>query len=104
MKTELDAEERLALGLFIRHLEAEAQHVPLAVHSDIVRRGTDGQIIVPVTIRDRQPSAALAMLIGHKAEQLYKQTACRFLLAQQPELDPERGTYVWTDAGWTVLP
>ena len=103
MKPELDAQERLAFGQFLRCLEAESEHVKLVVNADTFRRGTDGQIIVPVTIRDSQPSAALAMLIRHKADQLYKQTACRFLLAQQPELDPKRQTYVWVDSWWKVL-
>ena len=103
MKTELEAQEHLAFGLFVQYLETETKNGPVVVNSDDVRRGMDGLIIVPVKIQDRQPSATLAMHIGHKAEQLYKQTACRFLLAQQPAFDPERRTYIWTETGWTVL-
>ncbi len=105
MTIELDPAERRAFRRFVRFLENEqaAQELALVVDEQMARRGTDGQIVVPVTIQADRPSVHLAILMGHKAEQLYKQRACRFLLAQRPERDPNRPTYVWVNGGWKTL-
>jgi hypothetical protein len=46
----------------------------------------------------------LAMLMEHKAEQLYKQSGCRFVLLQQLETDPKRRSFVWGDGIWQTVP
>lgn len=101
---ELDAQEEQALARFISLLEHERFEAQPAVDRHQVSRGLEGQIIVPVAVPAEKPDIHMAMLMARKAEQLYRQTGCRFVLAQQPTRDPKRGTYVWVDGAWRQLP
>ena len=96
----LDEHERRALMEFLRMLEEESFEPPLVAEEDRVFRGPDGQIIVPATVRAQELSVSAALLMGHKADHLYKQTGCRFVLAQRPAKDPTQRLYVWTGEGW----
>ncbi|MEK9140528.1 MAG: hypothetical protein AAB308_05695 [Nitrospirota bacterium] len=66
-------------------------------------RGAEGRIFVPVVISAATPDAHLAMLMEHKAEHLYKQSGCRFVLLQQLETDPQRHSYVWAEGTWKTV-
>ena len=100
LRTELDAHEQASLQRFVARIQEEAS--PSVQEVDVTRlsRGTEGQIFVPVVIAAATPNAHLAMLMEHKAEQLYKQSGCRFVLVQQLAMDPERHTYVWAEGAW----
>lgn len=103
-ETELDAHELASLQRFIIAMQEESH--PSNPRSDPSRvfRGLEGQIFVPVTISGEKPDAHLAMLMEHKAEQLYKQSGCRFVLVQRLEGDPERRSYVWAEGAWRTVP
>lgn len=99
-KIVLDARERWALDQFLTLLqEARFQPEPEAEPNRITR-GAEGQIIVPVQVKAEAPSLDLALLMGQKAQHLYKQTACRFVLAQRPEKDPKGLAYLWDGKDW----
>lgn len=98
--TELDEQERLALDQFLHLLKEERfEPEPIPDLSRILRTA-EGQIIVPVRVNAEEPSVSLALLMAHKADQVYKQTGCRFILAQQPERDPKHLLYVWAEEEW----
>ena len=98
-----DDHERRALRTFLHLLEDECFEPKPVVEEDRVFRGPDGQIIVPVTVQTAEPSVSLALLMEHKADHLYKQTGCRFVLAQRPAKDPTHRLYVWTGSVWQAL-
>lgn len=100
----LDEQEQQALGRFVRLLEQERFEPKPAAELQRVSRGTEGQIVVPVAVPSDKPDLHIAMLMARKAAQLYKQTGCRFVLAQKPAQDPNGNTYVWADGGWRSLP
>ncbi len=101
--TELDEQERLALDHFLQLLEEERCEPRPNVDRRGVLRGPEGQIIVPVSIGAEKPDLHLALLMEHKAEQIYKQTGCRFVLAQRPEQDSHRRTFIWSEARWRTF-
>ena len=41
--------------------------------------------------------------MGHKVEQIYKQTGCRLVPGQCPENDPTGQIFVWTGRDWLGL-
>jgi hypothetical protein len=57
-----------------------------------------------VTVSGKSPDAHLAMLMEHKAEQLYKQSGSRFVLVQHLETDADWRSYVWADGLWQTVP
>ena len=99
----LDEHERRALTEFLRMLEEESFESPLVAEEGRVFRGPDGQIIVPATVRAQELSVSAALLMEHKADHLYKQTGCRFVLAQRPAKDPAQRLYIWTGSVWQAL-
>lgn len=100
---ELDESEQLALGEFLHILEEQKFDPKPTVLINRIYRTSDSQIIVPLSIKGQSPSLHIALLMGHKAEQIYKQTACRLVLGQYPEKDPDRQMYVWTQNQWATL-
>lgn len=101
--TVLDEHERRALGQFLDLMEEAAFEPRPQVDQHRIFRSSDGQIIVPVILSAQEPSLHMAMLMAKKAEQVCKQTGCRFVLAQRPEKDPRQRTYVWADEAWQTL-
>jgi adenylylsulfate kinase len=99
----LDAREELALTQFLAMLQEERFWSEPKVERSRITRGPEGQIIVPVLVSADTPSLSMALLMGQKAEHLYKQTTCRFVLAQHPEKDPKGRTYVWDGKDWRTL-
>jgi hypothetical protein len=99
----LDEHEHIALGRFLRLLEEEDLEPRPHPDAGGIVRGREGEIIVPVTINAEEPSVHVAMLMAHKAAQLYRQTGCRLVLAQCPQRDPKKATYVWTEGAWGLL-
>ena len=102
-KAALDAREEQALGRFLAMLQDERFGLEPKPDRSRITRGPDGQIIVPVLVGAAAPSLSMSLLMGQKAEHLYKQTACRFVLAQRPEKDPKGLTYVWDGKDWRSL-
>jgi hypothetical protein len=100
----LDDLEAVALNEFVRIVEALPVFPQPVVAADKIHRLPEGTIVVPVAIQGAKPSLSLALLVGHKAEHLYKQTTCRFILAQCPEKDPQHRVYLWTGEGWQTPP
>jgi hypothetical protein len=100
----LDEHEQQALDQFVTALEHERFESHPMVDRSHLSRGAEGQIVVPVAVPSDKPDLHLAMLMIRKAEQLYKQTGCRFVLAQKPAQDPRRGAYIWADSAWRALP
>jgi hypothetical protein len=99
----LDESEQLALGEFLHILEEQNFDLKPTVLTNRIYRTSDSQIIVPLSVKGQSPSLHIALLMGHKAEQIYKQTACRLVLGQCPENDPNRQMYVWTHDQWSTL-
>jgi hypothetical protein len=99
----LDRQERAALNQFGGIVRENWLESPPTVEMDDIFRGPEGQIIVPVTIGASEPSPSFAMLMAHKAEHLYKQTGCRFVLAQRLDRDPKKLMYVWAEGAWRAL-
>jgi len=102
-KVVLDAREEQALGRFMTLLQEEQFGLEAKPDRSRIARGPEGQIIVPVLVGAAIPSVSMALLMGQKAEHLYKQTTCRFVLAQRPEKDPQGRTYVWDGKDWRSL-
>ncbi len=101
---DLDDIERVVLDRLAQLIrEAQNGTAPMIDEPRMFRR-LNGEIVVPVIIRAARPDVHLALLMAHKAEQLYRQTGCRFVPAQRPDQDPEQATYVWIDGGWQTLP
>ncbi len=99
----LDQHERLALGQLFQILEGEPFEPKPLLDEQAIYRGPDGQIIVPVVIKGSQPSLSLALLMAHKAEQLYKQTGCRFMVTQRLEHDTDKKQFVWAHDTWETI-
>ncbi len=104
LRVELDPPELAALQRYIVMLHQEAHPSRPKVDMTRIFRGSEGQIFVPVTVSGAQPDHHLAMLMEHKAEQLYKQSGCRFVLLQQLETDPQGRSYVWAEGMWKETP
>ena len=101
---ELDHSEQSALEEFLRIFEEQHFESKPTVITSRIHRTPDGQIIIPISVSGESPSHHIALLMGHKIEQIYKQTACRLVLGQCPENDPNHQIYVWTDNQWFPLP
>lgn len=104
LRAELDQHELAALQRFMAAIHEEPYESKPRVDVTQVFRGSEGKIFVPVTVSGESPDPHLAMLMGHKAEQFYKQSECRFVLLQRIESDPSRKTYVWDGAAWNTVP
>jgi hypothetical protein len=104
LRAELDAHELASLQRFMVALHEEVRESNPRVEMTRIFRGTDGQIFVPVAVSGTTPDAHLAMLMEHKAEQLYKQSGCRFVLLQQLEADPQLHHYFWSEGSWQTVP
>ena len=102
--TTLDEHERQALDQFVTALEHEQFESRPTLDRSHLSRGTEGQIVVPVAVPSDKPDLHLAMLMARKADQLYKQTGCRFVLAQKPARDPKSHAYVWAEGVWRTFP
>jgi hypothetical protein len=100
----LDHRELAALQRFVVAVNEEPHLSKPRVELGQVFRGSEGKIFVPVMVSGQSPDAHLAILMGDKAEHLYKQSMCRFVLVQQLETDPERRSYVWGDGVWRTVP
>lgn len=99
----LDEQESRALRQFIKLLEDEHFKFNPSVERTALARGAEGQILMPVVIDAEEPSAHLAMLMSHKADHLYRQTGCRFVVLQRLQKDPEHRRFLWTKDGWTTI-
>jgi hypothetical protein len=104
LRAELDQHELAALQRFIVAVQEEQHPSKPRVEMGRIFRGLAGQVFVPVKISGSHPDLHLAMAMGHRAEQLYKQTGCRFILVQQLESDKEQRSYVWGEGNWQPLP
>jgi len=104
LRAELDAHELASLQRFMVAIHEEPHPSNPKVEVTRVFRGLEGQIFVPVMVSGEGPDAHLAMLMEHKAEQLYKQSGCRFVLLQRLEADPQRRSYVWAEGTWRTVP
>ncbi len=100
----LDRLENEALHHLLRLIDEASS--PPRPRADVTRlsRGMDGHVIVPFAVDADEPSLPLALLAARKAEQVHKQTGCRFIVAQQPSRDPEQRTYVWGEGRWETVP
>ncbi len=101
---ELDDLERAALDRLAQLMREEKNGPAPMIDEARVFRRLNGEIIVPVMIHASQPDLHLALLMARKAEQVYRQTGCRFVPVQRPDQDPEQATYLWTEGGWQTLP
>ena len=101
---ELDEAEQTALEEFFHILEAQHYEPKPTVLTSRIHRTPDGQIIIPISVPGESPSLDIALLMGHKAELIYKQTACRLIPGQCPENDRSSQIYVWTENQWSTLP
>jgi len=99
----LDDAEKAALNEFLSILDEQRVAPKPLLLSDRIHRTLEGQIVVPVSIKGMTPSLSLALLMGHKSEQVYKQTACRVVLAQCPDEDRDNAIYVWGGRNWQAL-
>jgi hypothetical protein len=104
LRAELDHHELAALQRFVMAVNEEPHLSNPRVEVGQVSRGSEGQVFVPVMVSGKSLDVHLAMLMEHKAEQLYKQSGCRFVLVQQLETDPERRSFVWGDGIWQTVP
>lgn len=100
LEAELDGHELACLQRFVVTIQEEAGPSVHKVEVTRIFRGAEGQIFVTVVTSAGTPDAHLAMLMEHKADQLYKQSGCRFVLLQQLETDPQRHNYVWVEGTW----
>ena len=99
----LDQQERRALVQFLSFVEEAGLAVKTVAEAEHVFRGSDGRIVVPVDVDAADPSLSLALFVEHKGSHLYKQTGCRFLLAQRPMKDPKQSLYHWSGTDWQEL-
>lgn len=99
----LDEHEQRALEEFLRVLEEEHLTPKPLVDKKEIYRGPDGQIIVPVVLKANEPSLSLALFMAHKAEQVCKQTGCRFLICQRLDKDKNNQRYIWANDTWQPL-
>jgi hypothetical protein len=104
LRAELDQHELAALQRYMVAIHEEPHPSNPKIDVSQVFRGLEGQIFVPVTVFGTDPDAHLAMLMDHKAEQLYKQSGCRFVLLQRLDADPQRHSYVWAEGTWATVP
>jgi len=96
----LDEHERRALARFLHLLEEGAADLQPQADAARAFRGPDGHIVVPVRVSGREPNMGIALLMAQKAEQVYKQTGSRFVLAQHPIQDLSNRLYIWTGEAW----
>ena len=99
----LDEAELVVLKEFVDIIERQSFSPPLIVLTERIRRMVEGTLVVPISVSGTTPSLSLALLMDHKTEQLYKQTACRVRVAQCPVADKQKGMYLWGGSNWTVL-
>jgi hypothetical protein len=104
LPAELDAHELASLQRFIAAIREESQPGNPTIDVCHIFRGLEGQIYVPVTVSGKNPHVHVAMLMEHKAEQLYKQSGCRFVVAHRLQDDPQRQSYVWAEGAWRTVP
>lgn len=100
----LDQLENDAFHHLMRLLQEADVSPPVTADASRLSRAKDGRIVVPIEVEAVEPSIPLALLATHKAEQVYKQTGCRFVIAQRPVRDPQQRTYVWGDNRWEMVP
>lgn len=100
----LDRFENDALHHLLRLLKEAPLQPRAEPQIERLSRGKDGHFILPLAVDAAEPSLSLALLAAHKAEQVHKQTGCRFIVAQQPLRDPEHRTYVWGEDRWDTIP
>ncbi len=99
----LDEAEKGALKEFVEIIACTEFSSQLVVLVGRIRRMADGTLIVPISLSGGTPSLSLALLMNHKTNQLYKQTSCRVRLAQCPDSDKKKGTYLWGGSDWEIL-
>ena len=99
----MDESEHAALEEFLQILAQQDFDSKPTVLTSRIHRTQDGQIIIPISVPSESPSHHIALLMNHKAEQIYKQTACRLVPGQCPEKDPNGKIYVWTENQWSTL-
>jgi hypothetical protein len=104
LRAELDQHELAVLQRYVVALQQDHHSSNPHVEMDRIFRGSEGQLFVPVMVSGEKPDMHLAMLMEHKAEQLYKQSGCRFVLLQRLESDPEQHSYVWAEGTWKTAP
>ncbi len=104
LRSELDDHEKEALQRFLEALRELPPEMQAQVIEERVSRGMDGGIIVSLTVEGAEPNLSLALSAERKAEQLYKQTGCRFQLAQRAVGDPTDLFYVWSGGTWKPVP
>lgn len=100
----LDDAEIAAVNEFLTILDEqrfESKPLPLPKR---IHRTVEGQIVIPVSVDGLAPSLSLALLMKQKSDQLYKQTACRVVLAQCPLEDPDKALYMWEERYWQAIP
>lgn len=100
----LDRLENDALHHLLRVIGEAASQPRAVAHVERLSRDKDGRIVVPFELEAAEPSIPLALLAAHKAELVYRQTGCRFVVAQRPLQDPEHHTYVWGEDRWEKMP
>lgn len=96
----LDEHEKRALAEFLHLLTAERFEPKPQVEEAHILRGPEGQIVVPVVLDAEDLSVSLSLLMAHKAEHLYRQTGCRFVLAQRLKKDERMKYSIWRDGAW----
>ncbi|MGV7229219.1 MAG: hypothetical protein ACQ9IQ_11220 [Nitrospirales bacterium] len=69
---QLHDQEELALKGFLETLQEQCFEPKPTVDQERLSRGPEGQIIVPVILQGTSPSLSLALLMGRKADQIYK--------------------------------
>ena len=76
----LDQMENEALHHLLRLIDEVS--TPPRPQADMTRlsRGKDGHVTVPFVVDAAEPSLSWALLAAHKAEQVHKQTGCRFIV------------------------
>jgi hypothetical protein len=101
--TYLDPYEKAAVEEFLAILKDELVEAKASPQPSQIWRGSEGQIILPVSADADRPSLTLALLAAQKAEGLYKATSTRIQCVQRPLKDPHGFTYVWKDEVWSTL-
>ncbi len=104
LRSELDDHEKEALQHFLESIREMPPEMQPQVVEERMSRGMDGGIIVFLTVQGAEPNLSLALLAERKAEQSYKQTGCRFQLAQRAVGDPTALFYVWSGGAWKPVP
>lgn len=98
----LDAAERSAIRHYLDMLKKATVEPTVEIDEGHMHRGTDGRIVIPVTLDTEAPSLSLGMLMAEKSEALYRHTGCRLVIEQRPLRDPSGRRYFW-DGQWTSV-